>query len=121
VTQRTRRTPAPGAAAIRTLLRKSKPPACALHLAGTFACRTNNDWSTNVAGAIATRTLFGTIDREIRRQPFDRFFKRQTERHLDVRATLWLWPRRLLVTCRAATEKIGEDVLKTAPGSAAAR
>src|ERR1043165_1474244 len=119
VAQRTRRTPPAGAAAVRAFLRETQTTSGALHLARSLARRTNNHWSTDVARAVATRTLLGTIDGEIGRESSDRFFKRDAQRHLDVCATLWLRPRRFFLLCRAAAKQIREDVAKTRTRAAA--
>src|SRR5689334_15785139 len=113
VTQRTRCSPSSRAATIRTLLRKPQTTTRTLHLARAFARLTNHHWSTDVACAVATRTLLRTIDREVRRQPLDRFFKRETERHLDVSASLRLRPWRLLLFRCATAEQVSKDIAKT--------
>ena len=59
------RSPAAGATTVLTFLRKTQTAAGALHLARAFAGSADHYWPTNIAGAIATRTLFRTIDREV--------------------------------------------------------
>src|SRR4029078_10287171 len=69
VTYRTRRASSSSATAIRTLLRKSQTTTGSLHLARAFTRRANNHWSTRVARTVTARTLLGTIDRDVCRQP----------------------------------------------------
>src|SRR5829696_6979466 len=113
MTERTRRAASSGSTTIGTLLRKPKPSTGALHLARAFARRTNHHWSTDIARAVATRTLLRTIDRDVCSYAVDCFFKRKRQRHLDVGATLRLWPRRLLLFRRAPTKQIRKDVAET--------
>jgi hypothetical protein len=119
VTERTRRAPSSTTTAIRTLLRKPQPAAGSLNLSCAFAGRTNHHWSTNITGAIAARALLRTIDRDVCRQSFNRFFEREAQRHLDVCASLWLRSRRLLFFRGATTKQVSEDVAKTAASSTA--
>src|SRR5829696_8573262 len=121
MTQRTRRAPSASSTTIGTLLRKAKPAAGALHLARAFARRTNDHRSTDVAGAIATRTLLRTIDRDVGGYSFDRFFKRKRERHLNVIAPLRLWPRRLFLFRCATTKQVRKYVAETAASTRACR
>src|SRR5690349_2273058 len=120
VTKRTRSTSPASTAAVLTLLRETQTTARALHLARSFARRTNNHWSTDVARAVATRTLLGTIDGEIGSQSFDCFFKRDAQRHFNVCAALWLRPRWFFLLRRAAAKQIREDIFETRSRSAAA-
>src|SRR5437773_884707 len=66
-------------------------------------------------GAVTTRTLFRSIDGDAGGEPFYRFFKTERERHLDVRAPLWLWARRLAFHF-ATPKEVSKDVAKTSPG-----
>src|SRR6185503_8818231 len=104
---------------IRALLRKTQPAARSLHLPRTFARRTNNNRPANVASAIAARTLLRPVDSNIGRESFDRFFERETQRHLDVSAALRLRTWRFFLFRSTATEEIGEDIAKT--GATASR
>jgi hypothetical protein len=113
MTQRTRRSSPSTAATIGTLLRKPQTATGSLHLARAFTRLTNHHWSTDVARTVAARTLLGTIDGEVCRQPPDRFFKREGQRHLDVSASLRLRPWRFLFFRRATAEQICKDVAKT--------
>ena len=98
-----------------SLRRPSRSPqasARTLYLARPLACRTNDNWTTDVARTVTPRTLFGTIDGDVCRQAIDCFLKRERQRHLDVGASLRLWTRRFLFFRSSATEQVREDVAK---------
>jgi hypothetical protein len=94
-------------------LREAQTTAGSLHLPGAFARRTSGYRTARVARAVTARTLVRSIDRKIRRKAGDGFFKTERERHLDVGATLRLWPGWLAFRFRA-TEKIRKDVAEAA-------
>src|SRR4029079_7566780 len=75
VTERARLTTAARPFAIRARLRELQPSARPHDLTRAFAGRTLNYGAARIAGALAARALFGSVDRDVCSQAFERLFK----------------------------------------------
>jgi len=82
---------------------------------------TNNNRPADVTGAITARALLGTINCQIGRKTFDRFFKRERKRHFDICAALRLRPRWFLVFAGGAAKKIRKNIAEAAAAAATRR
>src|SRR5262249_44008340 len=94
--QRARRAAPPTAAAVWTFLREPQTTTGPLHLTAAFASRANHNGATDIASAVAARTLLRTINGKVSREPLNRLFEGKRKRHLDISPTLRLRARRLL-------------------------